>query len=120
MNHKYGKIVGYYANYKGTQDLLCDGDSCVIAGSADAMKVYIRKLAQDNPKDYHIRKTRFAEIMQGMQMGGVYSFDRKAYSKFLPILRLEGKNLAEFKSYNDSKPYADAVRLMRVKWFDMR
>ena len=120
MNYEYGKVVGYFTNYKGSQDLLCDGDSCVIAGSADVMKLYIKKLAKDNPKDYHIRKTRFSDIIQGMSMGGVYSFYRKAYGNFLPILRLEGRNSAEFKPENDFKPHEDAVRLMRVKWFDMR
>jgi len=52
-----------------------------------------------------------------MRMGGVYTFDRRAYSKFLPLARADGLNLAEFMIEDDPKPHENAVRLMRVKWF---
>jgi hypothetical protein len=51
-------------------------------------------------------------------MGGVYTFDKRAYNRFLPLAKADGMNLAEFKIENDPKPHKHAVRLMRVKWFD--
>ncbi len=57
--------------------------------------------------------------MQGMQMGGVYTFDKVAFNKFLPLLKSEGNNIAEFKFADDPKPHPDAVGLMRVSWNDI-
>lgn len=51
-------------------------------------------------------------------MGGAYAFDRKAYSKFQRLAKLDGKNLAELKFDNDTKPHENALRLIRVKWFN--
>ena len=51
-------------------------------------------------------------------MGGVYTFDKKAYERFFPLAKAEGMPVAEFKFEDDEKPHEDAVRLMRVKWFD--
>jgi hypothetical protein len=90
----------------------------VIAGSHKALTRYISKLIGDNPVNYSIKKTRYSEILQGMRMGGVYAFDNKAYNKFLPLAKADGMPLAEFKVKDDPKPHKDAVRLMRVKWFD--
>jgi hypothetical protein len=78
------------------------------------MTRYIVKLAGDSPSNYQVKKTRYGEIMKGMQMGGIYSFDQKAYNKFLPLLKAEGKNIAAIKLSDDPKPHDDAVRLMRV------
>ncbi len=51
-------------------------------------------------------------------MGGVYAFDNKAYNKFLPLAKADGMPSIEFKIEDDPMPHKDAVRLMRVKWFD--
>ena len=51
-------------------------------------------------------------------MGGVYTFDNKVFNKFLPLAKADGMPLAEFKIEDDRKPHKDAVRLMRIKWFD--
>jgi hypothetical protein len=118
MKGKLKKVVGYFAIRTGTMNIVCDGDACVIAGSYKALNSYISKLMGDNPVNYSIKKTRYGEILQGMRMGGVYTFDNKAFNKFLPLAKADGIPLAEFKIEDDRKPHKDAVRLMRVKWFD--
>ena len=117
MKDRLKKVVGYFAIRTGTMDIVCDGDACVIAGSHKAFSKYISKLTDDNPVDYSIKKTRYGEILQGMRMGGVYTFDNKAYNKFLPLAKADGMPFAEFKIEDDPIPHKDAVRLMRVKWF---
>ncbi len=118
MNGSHKKVIGYFAIRKGTQYILCDGDACVIAGSEMAMDSYIVKLASDKPSNYKVKKTRYGEIVQGMRMGGVYTFDKRAYERFFPLAKAEGMPVVEFKFEDDEKPHEDAVRLMRVKWFD--
>jgi hypothetical protein len=110
------KAIGYFALRKGSTNMLCDGDALVIAGSQQLMTRYIVKLADDRLSNYQVKKTRYGEIMQGMQMGGVYTFDRVAFNKFLPRLQVEGKNIAEIKFADAPKPHDDAVRLIRVSW----
>jgi len=78
------------------------------------MTRYIVKLAGDTLSNFQVKKTRYSEIMKGIQMGGIYSFDQKAFNKFLPLLKAEGKNIAEIKFADDPKPHEDAVRLIRV------
>ena len=115
MNHK---VIGYFAIRRGTPYILCDGDACVIAGSEQAINFYITKLAKQKVSNYTIKKTRYGEIVQGMRMGGVYTFDKKAYKRFYPLAKAEGIPVVEFEFEGDEKPHEDAVRLMRVKWFD--
>ncbi len=52
-------------------------------------------------------------------MGGVYTFDKSAYNKFLPLAKAEGLNMVEFQIEDDPKPHENAIRLMRVKWIDI-
>ena len=54
-----------------------------------------------------------------LQLGGVYAFDQKGFNRFLPLLKAEGKSIAEFKVADDAKPHPDAVRLMRIAWVDI-
>ena len=119
MNGNYERVIGYFAIRKGTPYILCDGDACVIAGSEMAMNSYITKLVNDKPSNYKVKKTRFGEIFQGMRMGGVYTFDKRAYNKFVPLAKAQGMPMAEFKFEDDKKPHEDAVRWMRVKWMEI-
>lgn len=118
MNERNHKVIGYFAIRKGSPNILCDGDACVIAGSEQVMNAYIVKLASGKPSNYQLKKTRYGEILKGMRMGGVYTFDQKAYERFFPLAKAAGQPVVEFKFEGDEKPHEDAVRLMRVKWFD--
>ena len=118
MNGSSQKVIGYFAIRRGSPYILCDGDACVIAGSEHAMNSYITKLAKDKPSNYKVKKTRYGEIVQGMRRGGVYTFDKKAYERFFPLAKAAGQPVVEFTFEADEKPHEDAVRLMRVKWFD--
>ena len=113
------KVIGYFALRKNSVNMLCDGDALVIAGSQQLMTRYITKLAVDRSSKYKVKKTRYGEIIQGMQMGGVYTFDKISFNKFLPLLKSEGKVIAELKFADDPKPHPDAVGLMRVSWNDI-
>jgi len=82
------KVIGYFS-YTNSGEVTCDGNACVIAGSEELMKVYInRKLGggNNNNKDI-IKKTRFGEIINGMNNGGAYAFDEEAFARFLPIAK---------------------------------
>ena len=118
MNGSNHKVIGYFAIRRGSPYILCDGDACVIAGSEQSMNSYIVKLANDKPSNYKVKKTRYGEIVKGMRMGAVYTFDKKAYKRFFPLAKAEGAPVMDFKFEDDEKPHEDAVRLMRVKWFD--
>ena len=118
MNGSHHKVIGYFAIRKGSPYILCDGEACVIAGSEQAMNSYIVKLANDTPLNFKVKKTRYGEIAQGLRMRAVYTFDQLAYERFFPLAKAEGHPMVEFKFEDDEKPHEDALRLMRVKWFD--
>lgn len=119
MRGIHKKVVGYFAFKPRTLCAVCDGDACVIAGSEKAMNSYISKLSRGKVTDYSVKKTRYGEILQGLQKGAAYTFDKRAYKRFYPLAKAEGLKVVEFQMEDDPKPSDDAVPLMRVKWIDM-
>lgn len=105
------KVVGYFA-YARDRNVICDGDACVIAGTRQAMEHYVKELAGASARDPTIRKTRFGEIMLGLQHGAPYSFDETAYQRFLPLAQREGMELRE----QDPAPGREGLHLVRVEW----
>ena len=80
------KVIGYFS-YTNSGEVTCDGDACVIAGSEELMKNYLSRKPSGGNKDI-IKKTRFGEIINGMNKGGAYAFDEEAFARFLPIAKL--------------------------------
>lgn len=74
------EMVGYFS-YISITHLYCQGDACVIAGTARAMKDYLKSTFGDI-SGHTIRATTFEEIIKGMKSGGAYSFDKKAFERF--------------------------------------
>lgn len=86
------KIVGYFA-YTNSGTVLCEGESCVIAGSAELMQSYLKRLpSNSNSSKDIIKKTSFGEIMDGLGQGASYAFDEEAYKIFFNLARLNGIN----------------------------
>jgi hypothetical protein len=112
------KVVGFFAIRTGTPNILCDGDACVIGGSKTQLQNYIQQQNTENPADYTIKKTTYAEIRRGMKMGGAYAFDLESYGRFRQLAMLDGENMTEFNSGNDTDASTDALHLMRVQWFN--
>ncbi len=85
------RVVGYFAALP-TAVVLCTGDlnACVIGGTADAVRAYVWELDEANANTFAIRKTRFIDILRGMNRGGAYGFDREAYQRFFPLARGAG------------------------------
>ena len=63
MKSRHAKTIGYFAYRPSTMYAFCDGDACIIAGSKESLKTYILKLASGKITDYHIKKTRYGEIL---------------------------------------------------------
>jgi hypothetical protein len=109
-NHK---VIGYFAYLDGG-NVICDGDSCIIAGSEEKMKKYI--LIQGPNADIHkitIKKTRFGEIKQGMDLGAAYSFDEEAYSRFYPIAQKHGIKIGPEDFTQNSEKGLHLVRIQK-------
>ena len=75
------KVIGYFA-YTLSNEVFCDGDACLIAGTEDQMRFYLDNMSTDKDK-FIIKKTRFGEIMDGIKMEGAYAFDEVSYNRFL-------------------------------------
>ena len=86
------KVIGYFAHTSG-MNVFCDGDACIIAGSEHAMKEYINHNSSLKASSYTIKKTRFGEIMQGINLGAAYCFDEETYNRFYPLAQKEGMNV---------------------------
>ncbi len=83
------KVIGYFA-YASPEEVACDGEACMIAGSEAAMKRYLSISDPGNIHRQTIKKTRFGEIMKGLKLGGSYSFDEDAYNRFYPLAKQVG------------------------------
>ena len=86
------KVIGHFA-FSSPMGVICDGDACVISGSIEAMHNYIESTLTDSSKGVMIKKTRFSEIIQGMEKGAAYAFDEQSYNRFYPLANKTGFNL---------------------------
>ena len=86
-------VIGYYAIHP-PQDVLCDGDACVIAGSQSALNRYIKSLSNSGV-EFQKRKTRLSEILDGLNLGGAYAFDQESYRVFYPLANNHGYHLED-------------------------
>jgi len=101
----------------GTMYAFCDGDACIIDGSKETSKIYILKLASRKITDYHIKKTRYGEILKGLLMAAAYAFDKKAYDIFYPIAKADGQEVFELFRAEDNTNLEDSgIPLKRVQW----
>ncbi len=116
MGSKDTKVLGYIAVQPGTINVLCDGDSCIIAGSERQMIEYIRAFAANPKAVYHISKARYGHVLQAMKMGGAYSFDRESFSRFSPLAHEDGIEIVDFTPDIQHRPDGPAISLMRVQW----
>jgi hypothetical protein len=88
------KVIGYFAFLSPTE-VVCDGDACVISGSEESMRNYLKSISPETCKQNTIKKTRFGEIIQGMKMGAPYAFDEQSYNRFFPLANRVGFTLRE-------------------------
>jgi hypothetical protein len=88
------KVIGYFA-FSSPTEVICEGEACVISGSEQDMKKYIVSALRDPSKNATIKKTRFGDIIKGMEMGAPYAFDEQSYNRFYPLANRIGFNLKE-------------------------
>jgi hypothetical protein len=90
QQERHSKVVGYFA-YVSPEEVLCDGDACIISASEAAIRDYQRAASGTNhAADLRVRKTRFGEILAGLAMGASYAFDPTTYDRFRPLALAEG------------------------------
>lgn len=90
-NHSH-KVIGYFA-FMSPSEVACTGDrgdACVITGSDQAMKAFLREIDPESKKTPTIKKARFGEILSGLKLGAAYGFDEDAYERFYPLAIKEG------------------------------
>lgn len=116
MINKDTKVLGYIAVQPGTTNVLCDGDSCIVAGSETLMEEYIAAFSGSRRAGHCTSKARYGHVIQAMKLGGIYSFDRESFTRFQPLARKDGMELIDFTPEDRSKPEGPAISLMRVQW----
>lgn len=83
------KVIGYFAQ-KSPTELFCDERALVITGSESLMKQALALHGQSPASAFTIRKTRFRDILAGIQYGGAYAFDEESYRRFAPLAETFG------------------------------
>ena len=78
------KVIGYYA-LAGRNDIVCSGIGCFIAGSEVSMREFVEKSDPGVARDISIHKSRFGEIVAGLQRGAPYSFEEASFARFYPL-----------------------------------
>lgn len=80
------KVIGYFA-FESPTMMVCSGDACIIAGSRRAMAHYLLEIDPQQQTRRTIKKTTFAEIKHGLELGAAYAFDQASYKRFFPLAR---------------------------------
>jgi len=85
MASRDAKVVGYFAYLSAMQVVCTDVDACVVSGSSGAMEKYVAEIFPAEAIKATVKKTRFGEILQGLQLGAAYAFDKESYARFYPL-----------------------------------
>lgn len=117
MSNKESKVIGFIAQKMGTINLLCEGDSAIVAGSEKKMRDYIGSIENKlGNSSYEIKKARYGHILKCLRLGAAYSFDEESYRRFYPLTKDEGKKLVEFGKDANEVTHKTGIHLMRIKW----
>lgn len=82
------RVIGYFS-YTKSGMALCEGEACVIAESEELMQDYLKKSKITDDKEKNIiKKTRFGEIMMGLNKGALYAFDKGSYKRFSELAKM--------------------------------
>ncbi len=54
------------------------------------MKGYLETTTAGSRERTRIKKTRFGEILNGLELGAAYAFDKESYSRFQPLAKKAG------------------------------
>ena len=79
------QVIGYFAYLSAMQVVCTDVDACVVSGSNEAMEQYLAEMNPSGAATATVRKTRFGEILRGLELGAAYAFDRESYARFYPL-----------------------------------
>jgi hypothetical protein len=110
----YHRIVGYFA-YTESEVVLCEGEACLIAGNKDLMKLYVEKVPSLNDEEkVIIKKTRFGEIMDGIELGALYAFDEGSYKTFSELIKTNEINFFSTENMSSAESHI-GIRLVIVK-----
>lgn len=85
MPQRNVKVVGYFAYLSPMQVVCADVDACLVSGSSRGMEEYLAEIDPDGAAKVTVKKTRFGEILQGLQLGAAYAFDKESYARFYPL-----------------------------------
>jgi len=85
MPSRDAKVVGYFAYLSAMQVVCTDVDACVVSGSSSGMEQYVAEVYAAEASRVTVKKTRFGEILRGLELGAAYAFDRESYSRFYPL-----------------------------------
>ena len=64
-----------------------------------------------------IKKTRFAEILQGLEQGGAYAFDEVAYQRFLAQAKRNGLHGLPPVHPEGFEESPTGMHFIRIQWF---
>jgi hypothetical protein len=84
-------VVGFFA--LDHINALCDGDACVVCGTAPAMHHFVEQRRTPQRGPFRVQATTFGEIWQGLQLGAAYALDPAAYQVFRPLAHQAGLTL---------------------------
>lgn len=104
MPQRDAKVVGYFAYLSAMQVVCTAVDACVVSGSSGAMEAYLAEIHPGGAAKATVKKTRFGEILQGLQLGAAYAFDRESYARFYPLALEAGLPVATADFEEQSRP----------------
>ena len=79
------RVIGYFACLSPGHVVCTDVDACVVSGSRRAMEEYLSGIHPRGAHKATVRKTRFGEIVRGLELGAAYGFDQESYARFYPL-----------------------------------
>ncbi|MFT5085375.1 MAG: hypothetical protein ACI9Y1_003434 [Lentisphaeria bacterium] len=106
MSNLEDKTVGYVAVHP-SMTMYCEDESCIVVSTQSALNKLL-KSAFDDVSVFEKRKAKFHEVIEGMEMGGAYAFDKQSCKIFKHIAKTQNVTLVENikSSSNEGREFA--------------
>ena len=114
MAQRDSRVIGYFAYLSPTEVVCTDVDACVVSGSGRAMEEYLAEMYPRRTPVATVKKTRFGEILRGLELGAAYAFDKESYARFYPLALEAGipVSAADFDEQREAGGRFFTVRLI--------
>ena len=87
----------------------------IIMSSEGQFKEELKKMAPHRMDDIVIKKVKYGEIQEGLELGGIYAFSKDSYDRFYPIGKANKLGLPHPDEQDWTEKEGEGYRFLHIR-----